>query len=189
MGPRRPSPSRSPPGKPAPRGRGGGWRASLTEQQTRGRPPDSPAPPKSCRASGQDPAGRMSPTYSSRPRRLLRRGLHRNGHSLKEAGRLHVPTCTAPRAGAMDPGRIRGRKPGTQAQWDAPHRTAGGCAGVRGHDWRGRTRCAGTRRVPVVTLPELGEVDGRRAGRPPSSGYYPLLSATEDPWVPRSFQI
>lgn len=77
VGPRRPSPSRSPPGKPAPRGRAAGWRASLTEQQTRGRPPDSPAPPKSCRASGQDPADRMSSTYSSRPRRLLRRGLHR----------------------------------------------------------------------------------------------------------------
>lgn len=173
MGPRRPSPSRSPPGKPAPRGRGAGWRASLTEQQTRGRPPDSPAPPKSCRASGQDPADRMSPTYSSRPRRLLRRGLHRNGHSLKAAGRLHVPTCTAPRAGA-----IRGPHSRAYARYaGAVGRSAPDCWGLRRGQGSRLARLETVLRNPARSRCDLTGAGGGRRPQDWASRFLWLLPA------------
>lgn len=52
---------------------GAGWRTSWTKRANGGPSTRLPSASKSCRASGQDPADRTSPTYSSRTRRFQRR--------------------------------------------------------------------------------------------------------------------
>lgn len=89
------------PGEPAPRGRGPTGGPSR-EGADAGSAAGHPSAPRSPRGSGQNPLTQTSPTYAPSRRSCVPRAEAKQG-SRSRAGKLHVPKCTAPRAGAVGP--------------------------------------------------------------------------------------
>lgn len=90
-----------------PRGpRGPAGERPAEKVQKRGGPPNSTASPKSCRVSGQDSADTDANHLQLQATEDPARRRHTNHDSHNAAGKLHVPKCTAPRAGAVGSGHL-----------------------------------------------------------------------------------
>lgn len=113
-----------------PRGpRGPAGERPAEKVQKRGGPPNSTAPPKSCRVSGQDSADTDAIHLQLQATEDPARRQNTNHDSHNAARKLHVPKCTAPRAGAVGSGHL-GVCAAARAGAVGPGRL-GGCAARR----------------------------------------------------------
>lgn len=111
--------------------------------RTRGWPPGTPASPKSRRHSRQGPEDPQVIHLQFEVTEDPASGGHANHDSHNAAGKLHVPRCTAPRAGAVGLHSLRGRR-APRAGAVGPGRLRWGELGVAGHDWPSQGRGSDT---------------------------------------------